>query len=40
MSDVIDTVGSYCMKEELKDDKVYKCACTECTKKEKDGKSN
>lgn len=26
------TIGSVCIKDELKDDKTWDCACKECTK--------
>lgn len=30
-----DTTGTICMKEKLKDDKEYSCACKACTALEK-----
>lgn len=30
----IDTVGSGCLKEQLKDDDEYECACKKCEKEE------
>ena len=29
-----DTVGSECLAAELKDDKLYTCACVECSRLE------
>lgn len=30
-----DTIGSVCIKEQLKDDKEWTCACKKCSEEEK-----
>lgn len=31
----VDTIGSVCIKDELKNDKEHSCACKVCSEKEK-----